>query len=259
MLFPGFGFVPGHESIGIVEQIGDAAADRWHVNAGQRVAVEVFLSCRACEQCMAGEYRRCARHGLRDMYGFVDVDRSPGLWGGYAERQYLAPDSMLLPVPAGLDPIVATLFNPIGAGIGQLAYNYDGKVFTCDEGRMLHEMGDSSFLLGDVRTSKYRDLVSHETVRAVNIASNLDAQPDCVNCAYNPYCGIVPAHNHKTQGSIFGKMWTSTLCYVHKHIQDYLFEKLGEGDPGTLDTFQKWTTNRVRDHFLHPADPDHPR
>src|SRR5262249_52957356 len=39
------------------------------------------------------------------------------LWGGYAERQYLAPDSMLLPVPDGLDPVVATLFNPLGAGV----------------------------------------------------------------------------------------------------------------------------------------------
>ncbi|EUA68936.1 alcohol dehydrogenase GroES domain protein [Mycobacterium xenopi 4042] len=32
-------------------------------------------------------------------------------------RGTLAADSMVLPVPAGLDPIVATLFNPLGAGI----------------------------------------------------------------------------------------------------------------------------------------------
>jgi alcohol dehydrogenase len=51
------------------------------------------------------------------MYGFVSVDSAPGLWGGYAEHQYLAPDSMVLPVPDGLDPVIATLFNPLGAGI----------------------------------------------------------------------------------------------------------------------------------------------
>ncbi len=39
------------------------------------------------------------------------------MWGGYGEYQYLAPDSMVLPVPADLDPVVATLFNPLGAGI----------------------------------------------------------------------------------------------------------------------------------------------
>jgi alcohol dehydrogenase len=50
------------------------------------------------------------------MYGFVPVDRAPGLWGGYATHQYLAPDSLVLPVPDALDPVVATLFNPLGAG-----------------------------------------------------------------------------------------------------------------------------------------------
>jgi alcohol dehydrogenase len=85
--------------------------------AGDRVAVEVFQSCRDCKACVDGEYRRCERHGLADMYGFISVDRAPGLWGGYAEHQYLAPDSMVLPVPAALDPVVATMFNPLGAGI----------------------------------------------------------------------------------------------------------------------------------------------
>lgn len=113
----GYAFVPGHESVGIVEAVGPRAAARWGVEAGDRVAVEVFLSCRSCVACRAGEYRRCVHHGLRDMYGYIPVTKSPGLWGGYAEYQYLAPDSLLLPVPAGLDPAVATVFNPLGAGI----------------------------------------------------------------------------------------------------------------------------------------------
>ena len=76
--------------------------------AGDRVAVEVFQSCRHCANCVGGEYRRRKRHGLADMYGFISVGRVPGLWGGYAEYQCLAPDSMVLPVPVGLNPVVAT-------------------------------------------------------------------------------------------------------------------------------------------------------
>lgn len=116
-LFPGYAFVPGHESIGVVEAVGERAAARWGVQAGDRVAVEVFLSCRECNACRAGVYQRCARHGLTDMYGFVPVDRAPGLWGGYAQHQYLGPDSMLCRVPATLDAVTATMFNPLGAGI----------------------------------------------------------------------------------------------------------------------------------------------
>jgi len=113
----GLPFVPGHESVGVIEAIGDRAAANWGVGVGERVAVEVFQACGRCDACEAGEHRRCRRHGLGDMYGFVPVEKAPGLWGGYATHQYLSRDSRLLRVPADLDPVKATLFNPLGAGI----------------------------------------------------------------------------------------------------------------------------------------------
>ena len=113
----GFAFVPGHEAVGVIEAIGDAAARRWGVAGGERVAVEVFQSCRVCDACRSGAYQRCERHGLGDMYGYIPVERPPGLWGGYAQTQYLGPDAIVHRVPEGLDPVVATLFNPLGAGV----------------------------------------------------------------------------------------------------------------------------------------------
>jgi alcohol dehydrogenase len=116
-LFGGFAFIPGHESVGVIEEIGPAAATRWGVAVGDRVAVEVFQACRTCESCAAGDFRHCRKHGIGDSYGFVPADRAPCLWGGYAQYQYLSPDSMLLKVPDNLDPVTATLFNPMGAGV----------------------------------------------------------------------------------------------------------------------------------------------
>lgn len=113
----GFAFIPGHEIIGVIEEIGPEAAQRWGVAAGDRVAVEVFQTCRQCPQCLAGDYIRCRRYGLRDMYGYVPVEVAPALWGGYATHLYLSPDALVLPVPSSLDPVTATLFNPLGAGI----------------------------------------------------------------------------------------------------------------------------------------------
>lgn len=113
----GFAFVPGHETVGTIEEIGPVASERWGVTAGDRVAVEVFQSCRTCDACRSGLYRRCRRHGVRTMYGCVSVDREPALWGGYATHQYLGPDTQLLKLPPGLDPVLATLFNPLGAGV----------------------------------------------------------------------------------------------------------------------------------------------
>jgi His-Xaa-Ser system radical SAM maturase HxsB len=156
----------------------------------------------------------------------------------------------LTKILSGEDPNFLDIRSPGGAGLGQLAYNYDGKIFSSDEGRMLYEMGDDAFLLGDVRADAYRDVVGHPTVRAMSIASNLDTQPDCVNCAYLPYCGTQPEHNHKTLGSMMGRMRESSMCAVHKGIQDYLFETLGSGDAETIEVLRRWTTVRPRDHFL---------
>jgi alcohol dehydrogenase len=113
----GFAFVPGHETVGIVEEIGDDASALWGVSAGDRVAVEVFQSCRKCPPCKRGDYRHCEAHGIGDMYGFIAVDKPPGLWGGYATHQFLGPDAVVHKVPERLDPVLATLFNPLGAGI----------------------------------------------------------------------------------------------------------------------------------------------
>jgi len=110
-------FIPGHEVVGVVESVGDRAAERWGVQAGQRVAVEVFQSCRDSAACRAGVYRRCERNGIATMIGFTDADTPPGLGGTYATHLFLGPDAMLLPVPDQLDPTTATLFNPLGAGI----------------------------------------------------------------------------------------------------------------------------------------------
>lgn len=116
-LFPGRPFIPGHEVVGTIVAAGDRALARWDVEIGARVAVEVFLSCRRCDACQRGEYRRCASHGLADMIGFTPIEAPPGLWGGYSTHLYLAPDVLLLPVPNLLDPVLATAFNPLGAGI----------------------------------------------------------------------------------------------------------------------------------------------
>ena len=155
----------------------------------------------------------------------------------------------LTKILSAVDPNYLDIRSPCGAGIGQVAYNYDGKIFTCDEGRMLHQMGNSFFEIGHVNGTGYRKAMLSDTVRALTVASNLDAQPDCVACVYNPYCGVCPVHNFATQGSIFGRMRESTWCVVHKGIQDYLFDLLRVGDPKTIETLQRWTTIRERDHF----------
>jgi len=159
----------------------------------------------------------------------------------------------LTKILAGADPNFLDVRSPCGAGIGQVVYNHDGKVFTCDEGRMVHAMGDSIFQIGTVQESSYQQIVGHEMVQACVVASNLDASPDCVICVYSPYCGLCPVYNYVTQGSLQGRMRDSAWCAIFKGIQDYLFGKIREGNKDVLAILERWTLVRQREHFVHTA------
>ncbi len=122
-------------------------------------------------------------------------------------------------------------------GVGQLAYHCDGRVFSSDEGRQVADLGDDLFQLGELRYHGYHDIVTHSTVRALLLAGVLEGQPDCVACAYKPFCGQVPAENYAEQGSIHGRMRDSDFCREVKSVQDLLFTRL-EGPTG--DTLRGW-------------------
>ncbi len=109
--------VPGHEVIGVIETATPEFLTARGLAGGERIALEVFQRCGSCEPCRSGAYPLCRRHGLSDSYGNNPLSAGSGLWGGYASHLVLTADSLIHRVPAGMDPVVATLFNPLGAGI----------------------------------------------------------------------------------------------------------------------------------------------
>lgn len=109
--------VPGHEVVGTIGEATDEFLAEHGVTPGQRVALEVFQKCGHCAACASGSYTLCRNHGMRDSYGTAPLSLGTGLWGGYSTHLLLTRDSIVLPVPTGLDPVEATLFNPLGAGL----------------------------------------------------------------------------------------------------------------------------------------------
>lgn len=110
----------GHETVGYVEALGDIAAKKWGVKEGDFVALEEYLPCGHCEYCRSGEFRLCNATdwrlgGLR--YGATALSLEPGLWGGYAEHQYLHADTVFHRVPGGVSAVHAALALPLSNGI----------------------------------------------------------------------------------------------------------------------------------------------
>jgi len=108
--------IPGHEPLGIIEQIGERAAKRWGVAAGDRVAVETLIPCGHCRTCLGGRYQVCRGRGGMFGHGYVPLAHPPSLWGAYADYMYLDSFSIVHPVRKDIPASLAVMFNPIGAG-----------------------------------------------------------------------------------------------------------------------------------------------
>jgi uncharacterized protein len=132
------------------------------------------------------------------------------------------------------DPNHLDYRSPCGAGIGQLAYNYNGDVYTCDEGRMLSMMGDENFKLGTVYENNYKEIITNPVVRTMCTASCLEGLAGCSDCVFKPFCGVCPIYSYSKQGNIFGQMPNNDRCVINKAILNYLFEKLEDKKTGEI-------------------------
>ncbi len=108
-------FIPGHEPLGIIDDIGERAAERWGVEPGDRVALEVIVPCRNCQDCLTGRYQFCRNRKYG--HGVTGIDTEPALWGGLAEYMYLSPASVLHKVSKDLPAELAAMYNALGAGV----------------------------------------------------------------------------------------------------------------------------------------------
>ena len=129
------------------------------------------------------------------------------------------------------------LRSPCGAGIGQIAYYYDGDVFTCDEGRMLSEMGNDAFKLGNVDNS-FEELIGCSNCKAACVSSFLESLPNCSDCVYNPYCGTCPVVNYALNNSVYVNGPNDYKCVVYKGILDTIIEALKNKE--NRDILESW-------------------
>lgn len=136
------------------------------------------------------------------------------------------------------DPGYMDLRSPSGAALSAVAYNHDGGIFAGDEGRMVAQEGDLLFKIGHVAEHSWQEAANHPTTAACAVASTLEGQPQCTQCAYKPYCGVEPVYHYETQDSISGNIPSSEWCNRHMKIFDILFRKLQ--NPRDRAIFEKW-------------------
>lgn len=97
--------VLGHEFVGVVEKVDDAAPDRAKQLVGKRVVGSINCVCGSCERCRGGLSNHCVN---RTVLGIAGRD------GCFAER-FALPAVNLLPVPDSVDDDRAVFTEPLAA------------------------------------------------------------------------------------------------------------------------------------------------
>ena len=131
------------------------------------------------------------------------------------------------------------LMSPAGIGIAGIIYNYDGDVYASDESRMLAEMGDKTFCMGNVHEQTYEELFGSDALLTPLEESFTSSVPMCTDCAFEPYCGADPVYHHATQGDFVGRKPLSGFCEKNMTIFRALIGMMEE-DPEVRQLFRRW-------------------
>ena len=93
----------GHECVADVIKVGSEVRT---VAPGDRVVLPFQISCGSCSACDHGHTSNCLSVPPISMYGF---GLAGGHWGGVVADEVAVPfaDGMLVPLPAGVDPVAA--------------------------------------------------------------------------------------------------------------------------------------------------------
>ena len=134
------------------------------------------------------------------------------------------------------------LMSPAGIGIAAAVYNYDGSVHPSDESRMLAEMGDQTFCLGNVLDNTYEEIFTSEALLKPLEESFALSVPMCSDCAYEPYCGSDPVYHHGIHKDFIGRKPDSDFCHRNMSIFKYLITRM-EQDSFVRGLFVKWANN----------------
>jgi erythritol/L-threitol dehydrogenase len=101
--------IPGHEFVGRVVELDDAAASRWDIAVGDRVTSEQIVPCWECRYCKRGQYHMCQPH---DLYGFKR--RTPGAMASFMTYPV---EALVHKISGDIPPAHAAFVEPLSCSL----------------------------------------------------------------------------------------------------------------------------------------------
>ena len=147
--------------------------------------------------------------------------------------------NILCKILAYKDPLYVEMMSPTGMGRTTLLYNFDGGIYSSDEGRMIPE---PIFRIGTVDQEPLNVLASEDNINTW-ASSFLDLT--CYNSAFRPWGGIHPVHVYHNQGTVIPNISSHDFYKIYCLQCKFLIEKIAENGY-EKEIFMKWTEKVIK-------------
>ena len=127
--------------------------------------------------------------------------------------------------------------NPCALGQMCMLVKQNGDVYPSDESRMISEMGNEHWRMGNVNDKNC--LITMKEKRAEILENGrLENYEECKNCVYSPFCYADPIKKWYIQ-NIAGDDYES-YCGIRKELFQFVFEQIKTADEEKLNLFKRW-------------------
>lgn len=120
--------------------------------------------------------------------------------------------------------------------------DFDGTIYPTDEARMLSRIGHVNLAVGTISGG-----IDNETLAELNFNAVHQVNPDCLHCAYMPFCGVDIVDDMSRYRRIDVPKHETWFCNRQTMLFDMIFSKVGEQNRRWLDMFVKWTFGKRSD------------
>lgn len=141
------------------------------------------------------------------------------------------------------------LRNPNWVASDYIVVDFDGRLYPSDEARMVTRLRQMDLSVGDLESG-----LDYEKIDLLNLnVSNVD-DPDCRDCAFQPYCGLDMVDDISRYSRVDLPRLSTYHCKWHKVVFKKAFNMLYSEDPKVQHSVALWLSTPVLSKHLSPVN-----
>lgn len=127
--------------------------------------------------------------------------------------------------------------NPCALGQMCMIIKQNGDIYPSDESRMISEMENEHWKMGNVNDKNCLDSVKEKRAEILDNGC-LENYDECKDCVYSPFCYADPIKKWYIQ-NISGHDYEN-YCGIRKELFQFVFEQIKNADEKKLILFRRW-------------------